>query len=358
MAFRFGFPQRCNSDADNLHRGRINNNVGRLPETFGASSSTKGAYSVKAISTINVASLSGSATIDHIPVANGDLVLLVAQTSPINNGPYIVRTGAWQRDPKVVWRECMDFDVRRGRTYRKETWRLVSDTYVIGTDDLLFEKTSTSDVGQYYLGSGVGYDTPYNFCNGNLASEQRTLLPKDGGGCHFIHVPLTFEEQKAGVVTYTGIGVGGLVSHTFAPKYSGRYVFSCDVLLSISVDAALTTGFEPMGLYGTAASVPNATGYMPSVAYPELELALFKNGNYWRKIDRDIAREYQKEQQMKGTRSVRAVGFGASTDDDLDYTAENPSVYSLRIAQISTGSSIYVVFLDANVTIQFDTRAN
>jgi len=53
--------------------------------------------SVKAASTANIASLSGTMTIDGVALAAGDRVLVKDQTTPSQNGVYVVASGAWAR---------------------------------------------------------------------------------------------------------------------------------------------------------------------------------------------------------------------------------------------------------------------
>lgn len=53
--------------------------------------------SVKAASTTNIASLSGTMTIDGVALAVGDRVLVKDQTTASANGVYIVASGAWAR---------------------------------------------------------------------------------------------------------------------------------------------------------------------------------------------------------------------------------------------------------------------
>ena len=53
--------------------------------------------SVKAASTANIASLSGTMTIDGVALAAGDRVLVKDQTTPSQNGVYVVASGAWVR---------------------------------------------------------------------------------------------------------------------------------------------------------------------------------------------------------------------------------------------------------------------
>ena len=53
--------------------------------------------SVKAASTANIASLSGTMTIDGVALAVGDRVLVKDQTTPSQNGVYVVASSAWAR---------------------------------------------------------------------------------------------------------------------------------------------------------------------------------------------------------------------------------------------------------------------
>lgn len=52
---------------------------------------------VKAVSTSNVASLSGTTTIDGVALAATDPVLLTAQTTASQNGPWLVQSSTWTR---------------------------------------------------------------------------------------------------------------------------------------------------------------------------------------------------------------------------------------------------------------------
>lgn len=54
---------------------------------------------VRAVATANVASLSGSQTIDGVTLVAGDRVLLTGQTTAAQNGPWVVASGAWTRPP-------------------------------------------------------------------------------------------------------------------------------------------------------------------------------------------------------------------------------------------------------------------
>lgn len=57
---------------------------------------------VRAVSVANVASLSGTTTIDGVALVAGDRVLLTAQTTAAQNGPWVVRATAWTRPPATA----------------------------------------------------------------------------------------------------------------------------------------------------------------------------------------------------------------------------------------------------------------
>lgn len=61
---------------------------------------------VRAASTANVASLSGTTTVDGVALIAGDLVLLKDQSTQANNGVYAIASGAWSRDTNYdTWNE-------------------------------------------------------------------------------------------------------------------------------------------------------------------------------------------------------------------------------------------------------------
>jgi hypothetical protein len=91
------------------------------------------------VSTSNVA-LSGTPVIDGNLTVVGQVVLLVAQTTPSENGAYIVAAGAWSRD--TTWGfdtglTALNFitEVSSGTTYADTTW-IVTGGDTIGVDPL------------------------------------------------------------------------------------------------------------------------------------------------------------------------------------------------------------------------------
>lgn len=109
---------------------------------------------VRALADSDVASLSGTTTIDGISLAVDDRVLLTAQSTPSENGIWVVKSGAWVRPD--------DFDVDQsasgalvtiqnevGSTYGGQIWicNSVSGSDIIGIDALIFQVSSSASSG-------------------------------------------------------------------------------------------------------------------------------------------------------------------------------------------------------------------
>lgn len=118
---------------------------------------------VRALADANVASLSGTTTIDGVGLVDGDRAALTAQTNPVENGVWIVRAGAWERP--------LDFDtgdsgsdrtwlVAEGATYENWRWQVSTDppSDIIDTDPLTIIPTNMGTAGVTSL-SSVGTGT-------------------------------------------------------------------------------------------------------------------------------------------------------------------------------------------------------
>lgn len=122
--------------------------------------------SVRGMSTTNIASLSGTTTVDTtVVLAINDRVLLQGQTTLNQNGPWVVQAGAWVRP--------QDFEVGRssaaakvfvqeGTLHSGEMWACTSLTGsdVIGTNNLTFAQISgagggVSDLQDAYEGGNT-----------------------------------------------------------------------------------------------------------------------------------------------------------------------------------------------------------
>lgn len=97
--------------------------------------------SVRALAASNVASLSGTTTIDGVSLGVGDRVLLTAQSTATENGIWVVQAGAWTRPTDFSTGDSAAsaiVSVQEGTTYADQTWQVQSNTGsdIIGTDTL------------------------------------------------------------------------------------------------------------------------------------------------------------------------------------------------------------------------------
>jgi len=113
--------------------------------------------SVKAATTTNI-TLSGTQTIDSVPLSIGDRVLVKDQTTPTENGLYVVASGAWTRtsdaDTGSELRGAFTF-VQQGVNYADTGWVMTTDVnVVVGTTAINWIQFSSA--GQIIAGSGLG----------------------------------------------------------------------------------------------------------------------------------------------------------------------------------------------------------
>lgn len=95
--------------------------------------------SVKAVATSNVASLSGTATVDGVALAAGDRVLLTAQSSAVNNGLWVVSASSWTRPTDFTGSGTASGGalvfVEQGTSYSDTSWVCTTNgPIVVGTD--------------------------------------------------------------------------------------------------------------------------------------------------------------------------------------------------------------------------------
>jgi len=98
------------------------------------------------VATANVSSLSGTPFIDGVGTGDGSIVLLTAQTSTVDNGPWQIPSGggAWVRDPFLPTGATLTYGsllwVDQGPTlYGKTFWMCTSGGAVVGTDPQSWE---------------------------------------------------------------------------------------------------------------------------------------------------------------------------------------------------------------------------
>lgn len=136
-----------------LVAGNIRLNVGdhvlTIPQSINwfinVSSEVK--YPVDALADSNVASLSGTTTIDGVSLVAGNRVLLTAQTTASQNGIFVIQAGAWTRPndfPVGGSAAGAIVQVDRGTTYGDQLWTCDSNegSAEIDTDNLSWSASS------------------------------------------------------------------------------------------------------------------------------------------------------------------------------------------------------------------------
>jgi hypothetical protein len=133
---------------------------------------------VKALANSNISPLTGPKVIDGVSVDAGDRVLLISQTSGIDNGIWLVQSGPWIRPtdfPNGYHADGTFVFVEEGTTFANTGWVCTTPppTDVVGTDPLTFVQFSGpgTTTGQN-LGTGTGQ--VYSGTSGNVL-EFRTL---------------------------------------------------------------------------------------------------------------------------------------------------------------------------------------
>jgi hypothetical protein len=113
--------------------------------------------SVKAATTANI-TLSGPQTVDGVSLVAGDRVLVKDQSTPSQNGAYIVAAGAWTRavgyDSSAEITPGSFFFVEQGTVNADSGWVLTTDgTVTVGTTALTFSQFSGA--GSISAGTGL-----------------------------------------------------------------------------------------------------------------------------------------------------------------------------------------------------------
>lgn len=127
----------ASGSAVNLSAGTVTYPVGQLTDAGGALANKP---SVKAVAVANVASLSSTTTTDGLSMVAGDLILLTAQSTGAQNGPWIVQSSTWTRPdwfPTGGTSQAFKgaaFIVRGGTSYSGSFWDIsTSGAITIGT---------------------------------------------------------------------------------------------------------------------------------------------------------------------------------------------------------------------------------
>lgn len=116
---------------------------------------------VEAVAVTNVASLSGTTTIDGVPLNAGDRVLLTNQTTLTENGIWVVQAGVWTRPADFTNGQDVSssyvYTSALGSTYANSQWICTSTkgSAVVGTNGLTFILFASAGAIAYSAGTGI-----------------------------------------------------------------------------------------------------------------------------------------------------------------------------------------------------------
>lgn len=151
-----------------------------------------GSYNVKAIHhTGNVASLSGTGTYGGVALSAGDIVLLTAQSAPAENGPYVVRAGAWDRI--AHWGT-----LRAGDAWSCEAGTAAGKTYQLTTAGAIVLGTTSLTIAQ------AG--------GGGMAGAAHAASHKVGGADDLLGAPGAIGGTTPAAGTFTTLQANGLLT--------------------------------------------------------------------------------------------------------------------------------------------------
>lgn len=107
------------------------------------------------------ATLSGLQTFDgSVSMTDGKIGFLNSQSSATQNGPWIIRAGAWERPTWFDTGDTPDVGARifikNGDNHAGETWALLTSGAVIGTDPLEWTQVGAGGNGEANTASNVG----------------------------------------------------------------------------------------------------------------------------------------------------------------------------------------------------------
>ena len=154
--------------------------------------------SVRVGSTGNL-TLSGTQTVDNIPVVAGDRVLAKNQTTASENGIYVVAASAWSRSADLnATADCspnMFFFVEEGTSYADTGWVCTTDGTVT-TANLVFAQFSGT--GTYASGNGI-----------DLTGTTFSADLKSNGGLEIQSNKIALNLGSSAITGTLGVGDGG-----------------------------------------------------------------------------------------------------------------------------------------------------
>lgn len=239
---------------------------------------------VESVAVTNVTSLSGTTTIDGVPLNAGDRVLLTNQTTLTENGIWVVQAGAWTRPADFTNGQDVSssyvYTSALGSTYANSQWICTSTkgSAVVGTNDLTFILFASAGAIAYSAGTGISISlgvislqTPVAVANGG------TGVTTFGGTNTILYTTSantlsSITTANNAVLVTNGSGVPSL--GTTLPSQVQDNITRTGTLVSGATGAGFTISFTASSVSGTLSVANGGTG-LSTVAVNSL---LYGNG--------------------------------------------------------------------------------
>ena len=178
-----------------------------------------------AVSTSNIASLSGLPTVDGVTMTAGQRLLLTGQTTATQNGPYVVAAGSWARDTDTITPQAFWF-IEQGTTYGGSQWKVsTTGTITVGSTSISIVQFGAGN--SYSAGNGL-----------SLAGSVFSVNAKASGGLIVdstgVYLDTTIAVRKYAATIGDGSSTSIAVTHGLGTQ---------DVTVSIR-DASTNQGYE------------------------------------------------------------------------------------------------------------------
>lgn len=224
--------------------------------------------SVKAVAVSNVASLSGTTTIDGVALVASDRVLLTAQSTVSQNGLWVVQSGAWTRptdfDSTADVHEGAFSFVEEGTSYEASGW-VLSELAGTFPSNTTMTWVQFSGAGQITAGNGLtktGNTLDVNVDNSTIEINTDALRVK-ALGITDSHVAAANKDGVAGTASMRTLGTGATQAAAGNHTHSGMASKYAAALTGGATSEAVT---HSLGTRDVIAKV-----YLSNSPYTEVE---------------------------------------------------------------------------------------
>lgn len=200
--------------------------------------------SVKAASTTNIATLTGTMTVDTVSLSVGDRVLIKDQTTQAQNGIYVVAAGAWSRstdaDTATKLTSGAFVFVEQG-SQSDSGWVMTQDAAItLGTTAITWAQFS----GAGQITAGAGLTKTGNTIDVTTASSARIVVNTDS--IDLATVTASNTTPSMGTTAVTGVTVDSYGRVTGVATSTTKYA-SQNTLLTVTSGSAAWTVTHNLG---------------------------------------------------------------------------------------------------------------